>query len=167
MASGGHKMLEHKKETKKGVYHYTECGLDYVYLEGGVDYVNGPRGKQIIIRDIEGLHDAIGRILVNERRNLSGRELRFLRHEMLMSQATLSYLLDVAEQTIHRWEAGKSDIPKPAEALIRLLYNEHLGNNEKVKASLKKIAALEDQIDQKRLTLIERGGWRQEPRKAA
>lgn len=149
-------------------YHYTECGLDYVYLSGGVDLVDGPRGKQIVIREIEGLHEAIGHYLVNEKRNLSGKELRFLRHEMVMSQATLATLLDVAEQTVHRWEAGKSEVPKPAEALIRLLYNEQLGNNENVKESLKRIAALEDQLDQKRLTLVEGvSGWMPERRKAA
>ncbi len=150
-------------------YHYTECGLDNVYLSGGVDFVDGPRGKQIVIREIDGLHEAIGRFLVYEKRNLSGKELRFLRHEMLMSQATLSKLLDVAEQTVHRWEAGKSEVPKPAEALIRLLYSEHLGTDEHgIKAALKRIAALEDEMDQRRLTLVEgSGGWEPERRKAA
>ena len=28
------------------LYHYTESGLDYIYLVGGVEYVEGPRGKQ-------------------------------------------------------------------------------------------------------------------------
>ena len=85
-----------------------------------------------------------------------------------MSQATLATLLDVAEQTVHRWEAGKTELPGPAEALVRLLYSEHLGGNENVMTSLKHIAALEDEIDQKRLTLIEvRGKWEQEPKRAA
>jgi len=149
------------KERNEKLYHYTECGLDNVYLAGGVDFVDGPQGKQVIIRQIDGLHDAIGRLIVNGKRNLSGKELRFLRHEMLMSQATLAALLDVAEQTVHRWEAGKSDVPKPAEALIRLLFNEHLGEDGTVKSALRRIAALEDQID--RLTLIDGvNGWEPE-----
>ena len=157
-----------KMESKLGTYHYTECGLDYVYLNGGVERLNGSRGRQIVIRDIDGLHKAIGRFLVTGKRNLSGKELRFLRHEMLMSQATLAMLLDVAEQTVHRWESGKTELPGPAEALVRLLYSEHSGGNESVMASLKHIAALEDEIDQKRLTLIEiRGKWEQEPKRAA
>ena len=164
---GGNKMME-RKGAKLETYHYTECGLDNVYLCGGVDVTAGPRGKQIIIRDIDGLHKVIGRILVNEKRDLSGKELRFLRHEMVMSQATLAKLLDVAEQTVHRWEAGKTEVPKPAESLIRLLFNEHLGDNENIKSALKRIAALEDAIDQKRLTLVDgRGGWQREPKKAA
>lgn len=162
-------MKDKRKDRQEGVYHYKQCGLDFVYLSGGVDFVDGPRGKQIVIRDIDGLHKAIGRFLVNERHTLSGKELRFLRHEMLMSQATMATLLDVSEQTVHRWEAGKTDAPKPAEALIRLLYNEQFGNNnEKIKTALKRIAALEDEIDKKRLTLTDRdGGWEPDFRTAA
>jgi len=156
------------KKEHRGTYHYTECGLENVFLSGGVDFFDGPRGKQITIRDLEGLHAAIGRFLVNEKKHLSGRELRFLRHEMVMSQSLLATLLDVAEQTVHRWETGKTEVPKPAEALVRMLYNEHLGNNETVKAALKRIAALEDEMDRKGLTLIEGGnGWQPEPKKAA
>lgn len=160
-------MKDKGKDRQPGAYHYTQCGLDYVYLSGGVEFVDGPRGKQIVIRDIEGLHNAIGRFIVNERHTLSGKELRFLRQEMLMSQALLANLLEVSEQTVHRWETAKSDTPKPAEALIRLLYNEHLGNNEKIKIALKRIAALEDEIDRKRLTLTDcDGAWEPEDRAA-
>lgn len=151
-----------------GEYHYTACGLDNVYLVGGVEFVEGPRGKQVVIRDIDGLHKVIGHFLVNEKRDLTGREFRFLRHEMQMSQSTLASLLEVAEQTVHRWETGKTAIPKPVEALIRLLYNEHSGNNEKIRASLKRIAALEDEIDKKmRLGVRSGGGWALETKKAA
>jgi DNA-binding transcriptional regulator YiaG len=146
--------------TANDAYHYTESGLDYVYLVGGVEYVDAPQGRQVIIRDIDGLHEVIGDHLVNRKRDLSGKELRFLRHEMLMSQATLAKLLNVTEQTVHRWEAGKTEVPKPAEALIRLLYKEHSGGNEKIKSVLKKIADLEEEIDG-RLTLEQtQEGWR-------
>jgi len=151
------------------LYHYTESGLDYIYLVGGVEYVAGPRGKQVVIREIDGLHNAIGRFIINEKRDLTGKELRFLRHEMLMSQATLASLMNVGEQTVHRWEAGKSEIPKPAEALIRLLYNEHLGDGDnEIKSSLKRIAALEDKMDRQNLTLVDgTNGWYPEGQLAA
>lgn len=147
--------------TMANAYHYTEGGLDNVYLLGGVVYVDAPQGRQIVIEDIDGLHRVIGNYLVDRKRDLSGKELRFLRHEMLMSQATLARLLNVTEQTVHRWEAGKTgQVPKPAEALVRLLYKEHSGGNEKVKSVLKQIADLEDEIDD-RLTLEQtRDGWR-------
>lgn len=150
------------------LYQYQECGLDNVYLSGGFEFIETQRGKQVIIHNPDGLHKALGKFLVNEKRNLSGKEVRFLRHEMLMSQATMAALLDVAEQTVHRWEAGKTDIPKPAEALIRLLYKEHLGTDGTIKESLRRIANLEDKIDQQRMTLVEgSGGWQMEYSKAA
>ena len=65
-----------------------------------------------------------------------------------MSQATLANLLDVGEQTIHRWETNKSRPPKSAEALIRLLYEEHIQSESgKVRAALKRIADLENELD--------------------
>ena len=105
------------------MYQYTESGLDDVYLVNGFEYVNRGGKKHVRIADLEGLHRAIGRYLL-EKRLLSGRELRFLRHEILMSQKTLAELLGVGEQAINRWERDKSDIPGPALRLIRLLYLE-------------------------------------------
>src|SRR5216683_6433207 len=107
-------------------YHYKECGLDNIYLANGFAFVERPSGREVRIKDIEGLHEAIGKTLINEKRDLSGKEIKFLRQEMLMSQALLAKLLDVAEQTVHRWEANKTDIPRAAETLIRVLYREHI-----------------------------------------
>jgi putative transcriptional regulator len=42
-------------------YHYTECGLDNIYLLNGFDPVETPRGKGVTIRNIDGLHRAIGK----------------------------------------------------------------------------------------------------------
>jgi len=137
--------------TEANKYHYTESGLDNVYLVNGYDIIDG---HQLVIEDTYGLHKAIGRILINSKKNLIGREIRFLRHEMLMSQVTLAKLLDVSEQAINRWENGKTSVPKPAEALIRLLYREHIHSNDDpddkstIRSRLKKIADLEDEIDQ-------------------
>ena len=49
-----------KKMTRTKPYHYKGCGLDNVYLHGGVTYVDTPRGKAVQIENIEGLHRAIG-----------------------------------------------------------------------------------------------------------
>ncbi len=138
---------------KHAGYKYKECGLDNVYLMSGYEYVNTSRGRHLVINDIDGLHRAIGRSLVEKKRTLTGKEMRFLRHEMLMSQETLAELLKVSVQSINRWENDKTETSKPAESLVRLLYMEHLGGNENIKKTLKKIADLEDRID-KTLTLM-------------
>jgi len=129
-------------------YHYRECGLDHVFLVNGFEWNASPRGRTIAIKDIDALHRAIGMHVSRHKKALSGDELRFLRQEMLMSQATLAHLLDVSEQTVHRWEAEKTSCPRAAEALIRRLYLEH-GDaaDEKLRDVLYRIAEREDALD--------------------
>ncbi len=144
------------------IYHYTESGLDNVYLANGYEFVEAPGGRTVKITDIDGLHEAIGRTLITDKKNLSGREIKFLRHEMLMSQAVLAKLLEVGEQTIHRWEKGKSEVPKPAEALIRLLYREHIKDKSVsgIRRNLQRIADLENALDRNRISLRQSNkGW--------
>lgn len=151
--------------TQQG-YHYTESGLDYIWLANGYDIEDGPQGRQVKIKNIEGLHAAIGTMLVETKKNLTGKEIRFLRHEMLMSQTTLAKLLEVSEQAVARWEKGKTgSVPKPAESLIRLLYREHVkpDGTSSVKVDLRRIAELENAIDGHRVTLRKSNsskGWR-------
>jgi hypothetical protein len=66
-------------------YHYTECGLNNIYLLNGLDFIETSRGRAISIKDIDGLHKAIGLFLVTSKKDFSDDELRFLRHEMLIS----------------------------------------------------------------------------------
>lgn len=144
-------------------YHYTESGLDNVWLVGaGWKMVTLSGGRQEVrISDIEGLHREICRVLVEEKKNLTGRELRFLRQELLLSQANLAKLLEVGEQTIHRWESGKSDIPRSADALVRLLYVQQYSKQSKVdvRACLEKLADLEDAADKELIAKGSSKGW--------
>ena len=128
-------------------YHYVECGLDYVYLANGFKRFESPRGRNVAIRDIDVLHQVIGRHICDRKKDLSGKEIRFLRREMLMSQASLAHMLGVKEQTVHRWEAGKTTMPKAAESILRFLYMEQIkASSEGLQSTLKRIADLEDEI---------------------
>jgi putative transcriptional regulator len=144
-----------------GEYHYTESGLDSVYLVNGYEIVPTEDGTSVVIQDLDGLHQAIGRILATEKKRLNGKEVRFLRTEMLLSQSVLARLLQVDEQTVARWEKDRSKISGPADATLRLLYLEHIGGNEKISDLLRDIADLEDDIDRCcRFTLEETSsGW--------
>ncbi len=139
------------------LYHYTESGLDNVWLASGFEFVEGSGGRrQVVINDIDGLHNGIGKMLTGSKKDLTGKEIRFLRTQMLMSQGALAKLLEVSEQAIHRWEKGKTgQVPKPAETLIRLLYRESIkqvGGPQTLKAMLMTFAELENAIDGKKLT---------------
>jgi putative transcriptional regulator len=142
-------------------YHYTESGLSNVYLVNGYTFTETPRGKSVSIHDIDGLHRAIGFFLVTSKRDLSGEEVRFLRHEMLMSQNSLAKLLGVSEQAIRRWETGKISIPKPSAAILRLLYREHINDkNGKIAIILKRISELEDKTSSDELLFKDtKTGW--------
>ncbi len=109
-------------------YHYTECGLSNIFLKKGYQSIETPRGKSISISDVDGLHKAIGLLLVISKKGLSGEEIRFLRHELLLSQKALSRLLGVSEQAIRHWENGKIKIPKLSESLLRFLYSDLLNS---------------------------------------
>jgi DNA-binding transcriptional regulator YiaG len=131
------------------MYQYSECGLDYIYLANGFDYVTSPAGKAIVIQDVDGLHEAIGRFLLRERATLGGAEIRFVRHELGLSQSSLACNLGVTEQTVRRWEQDRQSLPKTADAVLRLMYSEKFGGNEKVSNILKRMADLEDEIDRR------------------
>ena len=147
---------------KNNPYHYTECGLDNIYLLNGFKFRTTSRGSSISIKDLDGLHKAIGLYFVTSKKDLTGQEIRFLRHEMLMSQNTLACLLGVTEQAVHRWENEKTTIPKPSESLLRLLYQEH-GNNQhgKIATTLKRIAHMEDTLNDKPIHFADtKDGWK-------
>lgn len=130
-------------------YHYSECGLNNVYLVNGFNTIDTSQGIATSIHNIEGLHKAIGMFLILNQKDLSGDEIRFLRHEMLMSQKTLSSLLGVSEQEIRRWENGKIKIPKPSESLLRLLFREHAHDkNGKIASILKEVSKLEEKLSE-------------------
>ena len=144
---------------KDDLYHYVECGLDDVWLVNGYRYHESDRGNMVSISDIDALHEAIGVHLCNNRRALTGREFRFLRHEMLMSQSILAQFLDVRELTINRWETGKTSIPRAAEILIRHLYMEKVRNRaSKIMNTLRRIADIEDRIDRLMFVHADDGG---------
>jgi putative transcriptional regulator len=74
---------------RKRRYHYTESGLDNIYLVGGVAHHKTPYGEGVSIVNTEGLHKAIGLWLIDLPKPLIGTELRFLRLEMELTQGDL------------------------------------------------------------------------------
>jgi putative transcriptional regulator len=117
-------------------YHYTECGLDDVWLRGGFEEVTTEHGTGVAIMHDEELHNAIGRHLATSKKVLSGKELRFLRKEMDLTQAALGKMVGLSDQQVARWEKGQCNIPSAADHLLRVLYLEHIGGNLKVRELL-------------------------------
>ena len=93
---------------------------------------------------MDGLHLAIGTHLAGEKRALTGAELRFLRVELGLSQKMLGILLGKSAQTVARWEKEQSRIDSTAERVVRMLYTEQGGKNEKIRNMLQELAAPDD-----------------------
>jgi DNA-binding transcriptional regulator YiaG len=114
-------------------YHYTESGLDNVWLENGYTVETHQNyGELVSIVNARGLHEAIGRWLIAQPRPLVGAEFRFLRVEMDFSQRLMAQLIGVTEQAIAKWEKAriKPVANKAAERLLRLAYKEYLDGPE-------------------------------------
>ena len=111
--------------TEPGLYHYTLSGLDDVCLLNGYQRHDTPYGPGMAIKDVPGLHRAIAEDIVSRRARLGGRDLRFLRKRMDLSQGGLAALLGVDAQTVARWEKGQTEVARPADRLVRILYREH------------------------------------------
>lgn len=108
-------------------YMYAECGLDNVIIEG-LEPVRDDEGDLVYtIPNVAGLHRAIARAIVMHEKGMSGKELRFLRSEMGMTQAELAKAVHREPLTVGRWERGEIEIDSNAEALTRLLAVQRLG----------------------------------------
>jgi DNA-binding transcriptional regulator YiaG len=120
VSDGAHRVSVVKKLREP--FHYTQCGLDNVWLLNG--FTRGEYGGQptFSIKDIDGLHRAIGLALINTRKALSPKEWRFLRKQMDMTQSTLAEELDLSSQQVARYEKGESEINGPAEFAFRVLF---------------------------------------------
>ena len=128
------------------MYHYQTSGLDNVYLVNGYDVFNYGGEKATSIHNIFGLHKVIAESLINKLEPLSGREFRFLRLEMDLSQSMLGKLFGVSNQAIAKWEKGQSKTSGPADKLIRVLAKEKVINhNGEVAGLIEKLAELDRQ----------------------
>jgi putative transcriptional regulator len=128
-------------------YHYTESGLKSVWLANGFEIVASAKGTGVKIHDIDGLHAAIGRSIVERSKRLSGEAFRFLRTELLFSQARLAAMLVVKELTVGRWERDQVKIPAIFDAALRTLYQQKVNGNAQFADILHTIANLEAEAD--------------------
>jgi putative transcriptional regulator len=151
----------HKVEPDR--YHYSECGLDNIYLISGFDFVSTPRGKSVRITNVEGLHRAIGLMIVKEKNKLTGKEFRFLRHELNQTQSDLAAILGVGVQSVARWEKGRTkEIEGSAQRLLRAIYRQYVEGVQDIVKPLKELARLDEishDIEDEEFGFQPKNGW--------
>ena len=127
-------------------YHYTECGLDDVYLVNGFTIEHDDEyGDLLYIEDIDQLHKVLASRLLDCPRTLTGSEFRYLRVFLDLSQKRLGELLGQKEQNIGNWERSlQKAISNPsADRLLRAVVAEKLEENSKVGQLIEKIAEMD------------------------
>lgn len=109
-------------DLKDEALHYTDCGLENIYLSNGFEVEELDGERYVTIHNLDGLHEAIGLHIVLEKKAPNGQEIRFLRTEMGLSQHQLGAKLGVSDQSVARWEKGQTDIPGTAVFSFKVLY---------------------------------------------
>ncbi len=131
-----------------GEYHFTESGLDNIYLVNGFEITKNNGDEEIFIHDIHGLLKTIGMMLVTKKGLLIGNEIKFIRTTLDFSQTVLAKLIGCTYQTILLWEKNKTPISNTADRLLRVIFFEYLNpdKNRKVFDLINEIADFEAEV---------------------
>lgn len=141
-------------------YHYTQCGLDDVYLLNGYKRHKTPYGEGVAIENVQDLHEAIARHLCLNKAFLNGKEFRFLRKLMDLTQAEVAVYLGCDVQSVARWEKGQTEINGAADKLLRVLYAGSRHFNIEAADLVKKLAELDTRMSDRQLFEETEEGWK-------
>ena len=142
------------------MFHYTASGLDNIWLKNGYQLHTIGDGTGFSIRDLDNLHKAIAIGIVEKSAPMIGKEFRFLRIELDLSQKAIGDLMDKSDQMIAKWEKGDHEIPVLADAAMRNLYMESIGSSP-ISGLLNKLKDLDREIHELKLELEEtQDGWK-------
>ncbi len=110
------------KPSKVDNYHYTECGLNNIYLKNIVELkCKHCDDFEVVIPNLEILHNLIAHDVASQSLKLKPDEIRFLRVHLGMSGVQFASVLSVEPATISRWENGKGEMKLTNERFLRLL----------------------------------------------
>lgn len=127
---------------------YETCGLDNIWLVDGFEVVRHGGEELIKPEDVEGLHRAIALHLVRFRKALGGREIRFIRRAIDMTQGELAHGLGTGVQTVARWEKDHVSIPGPEDRLLRITAILAVSDPESFARLIKEMPKNLDELDE-------------------
>lgn len=140
------------------MYHYTECGLNNVWLSNGYKVKETSYGEAVSVMDVDGLLEALALNLTEKKGRLTGKEFRFLRLWLCMSQEGIARLMSVQEQSVSLWErTGK--VTKSGDTLARLLVLERLNGDGKIEEIITRINTVESLVNQKIVARATQHKW--------
>jgi DNA-binding transcriptional regulator YiaG len=131
------------------MHHFTDGGLQNVWLVNGYTVHSTPYGPAVSIHDMDGLARAICLALTQKHGVLSGKEVRYIRQAgMTLSQPALGSLLGVDGQTLARWEKT-GHVPKWADKFLRVIYTAHANGDEPVRKAVERAITVERLVSQR------------------
>lgn len=128
-----------------GMYHYKDSGLDNVWLIDGYTIRPTPYGEAVAVEDVEGLNRTIAGLLIKKQGPLTGKEFKFLRKALKMSQRALGEVIGAEEQTIARWEREITPVPETPDRFLRATYVEYTEGKPAIRALVERLNALDEQ----------------------
>lgn len=143
--------------------HFTDCGLDNVYLVNGFHYGQTGNGEEVlVIQDLTGLHVAIARVVTESPQQLDAKTFKFLRKHLDMAQRQIAEVLGVTEESVSLWERARQPVPKYADLILRTLVKEKCSGNAELVRAIERYNELDrdEHEDQLRLQL-DQDAWRE------
>ena len=132
----------------KNWFHYTACGLDNIWLANGFSIKETKHGSGVSIQDIDGLHRLLACKLVDKDGRLTGKEFRFLRVQLGLTQQALGKLMgDISENAVSLWER-KDTVPIINDRWLRLQVIAKFKGNTKVGNAIERIQTVERLVHQ-------------------
>lgn len=131
-------------------YHYTACGLDNVWLANGYQIKTTRHGQAVAVHDLDGLHKLLAATLVDKPGRLTGKEFRFLRTQLGLSQEALGSMLDFSENAVSLWER-KDTVPAACDQWLRMSVLAKLEGATKLADAIARTQAVHQLIFQKYL----------------
>lgn len=131
------------------LYHYTECGLPNVWLDGGIVVNQTPYGATTSIAALDSLHHEIAMDIISRATCMTGAEMRFLRIELDLSQRALARMLKTSEKNIQRWEKNRTGEVSNGPACVALgaLYV-GMRSDEEFRELMQRVAEIDREISE-------------------
>ena len=112
-----------KTSTDAEPYHFVGSGLRNVYLVGVEYEIDAATGEQsAVIPCLPNLMEAIGKVLVEKKSQLSADEVRFLRKRLRFASQDFAELVGLSSEQYSRVENGAAKVVPTVERVVRLLY---------------------------------------------
>ncbi len=140
-------------------YHYTECGLDYVYLLNGYTVHETGHGPAVEVGHADQLDRQIALAIINHQGPLTGQEVRFLRGLLDLTQTELADLLGKDAQSVARWERMKTVIPPTEDRALRQIYLEETGHTVKFVDTVRRVAEIKKRVERVTFRALPQGIW--------